>query len=116
MLHVFSTNRVKLVARKLKTTDNLEQREYFVFYDYLARNSEYKTTIFRQPNEEAVRGYFSIKSSKSLFLVISKVIESLLELLSDMILRHCFHYMMIYSLCPKISVAIVFVPIKLSQV
>ena len=28
MLHAFSTNRVKLVARKPKPTDNLGQREY----------------------------------------------------------------------------------------
>ena len=28
MLYVFSTNRVKLVARKPKTTDNMGQREY----------------------------------------------------------------------------------------
>jgi hypothetical protein len=28
MLHVFSTNRVKLVAQKLKTTNKLGQREY----------------------------------------------------------------------------------------
>ena len=28
MLHVFSTNRVKLTERKPKATDNLEQREY----------------------------------------------------------------------------------------
>jgi hypothetical protein len=28
MLYVFSTNQVKLVARKLKTTNNMGQREY----------------------------------------------------------------------------------------
>ena len=29
MLHVFSTNKVKLMAQKQKMTDNLEQREYY---------------------------------------------------------------------------------------
>jgi hypothetical protein len=31
MLHAFSTNQVKLAARKLKATDNLGQREYIAF-------------------------------------------------------------------------------------
>ena len=30
MLYVFSTNRVKLVAHKPETTDNMGQREYLV--------------------------------------------------------------------------------------
>ena len=32
MLHVFSTNRVKLMARKPKATDNLGQREYDIMF------------------------------------------------------------------------------------
>ena len=31
MLHIFSTNRVKLVARTPKTTNNKGQREYIVY-------------------------------------------------------------------------------------
>ena len=36
MLYVFSTNRVKLVARKPKTTNNMGQREYVSFLYFLS--------------------------------------------------------------------------------
>ena len=43
MLYVFSTNRVKLVARKPKTTNNMGQREYVHVVVYTLENDNVGT-------------------------------------------------------------------------
>ena len=51
MLYVFSINRVKLVARKPETTNNMGQREYEV------SRALTETTNLLNPKEQLTRGF-----------------------------------------------------------
>jgi hypothetical protein len=62
MLHVFSTNRVKLVARKSETTDKQEEREQALFYCATS------VVFFSKPNMFFLSQYFSASTSISQIL------------------------------------------------
>jgi hypothetical protein len=62
MLRVFSTNRVKLMARKSETTDKPEEREQTLFYCATT------AVFFSEPNVFFLSQYFSASTSISQIL------------------------------------------------
>jgi hypothetical protein len=62
MLHVFSINRVKLIARKPEMTDKLRQREYCLLPDYLDRKAAVvrATTCLRLTGRGRPRSLYNV--------------------------------------------------------